>query len=102
MAVFKTFRSSAVGWVVCVSVLGLAVRPLEAAPRLTLSPHHVPAAVSNLKPIGRLPADTQLQLEIGLPLRNGAELDALLQQIYDPASTNFHHYLSPEEFNVRF
>src|SRR6185312_5261338 len=30
------------------------------------------------------------------------ELTNLLQQIYDPSSTNYHHYLTPEEFTARF
>ena len=44
----------------------------------------------------------QLQLAISLPLRNEAALDALLDDIYNPQSPNFHHYLSPEEFTERF
>src|SRR5208283_6167451 len=38
----------------------------------------------------------------GLPLRNQEELTNLLEQIYDPARTNYHHYLTPEEFTARF
>ena len=44
----------------------------------------------------------QLNLAIGLPLRNQKELDEFLRQIYDPASTNFHHFLTPEQFTARF
>ncbi|HXR03736.1 MAG TPA: protease pro-enzyme activation domain-containing protein [Verrucomicrobiae bacterium] len=65
---------------------------------------HVPAAVArfNLPPTGELPAAKSLQLAIGLPLRNEAALDDLLRQIYDPASPNFHHYLTPEQFAAQF
>jgi subtilase family serine protease len=49
-----------------------------------------------------LPPTQRLSLAIGLPLRNQEELDALLQQLYDPASPNFHHYLTPEQFTARF
>ncbi len=56
----------------------------------------------NLQPIGRLPATTRLNLAIGLPLRNQAALDALLQKIGDPASPNFRHYLTPAQFAERF
>ncbi|HXI83194.1 MAG TPA: LamG-like jellyroll fold domain-containing protein [Verrucomicrobiae bacterium] len=64
----------------------------------------VPKAVtqSNLQPVGRLPGTKQLHLAIGLPLRNQAELDALLQQIGDPTSPSFRHYLTPEQFAERF
>ena len=65
---------------------------------------HVPAAIArlNLQPTGRLPATNGLNLAIGLPLRNPAELAELLRQLYDPASPNFRRFLTPEEFTARF
>ena len=56
---------------------------------------HVPAVVSKLQAMGLLPATTNLNLAIGLPLRNREALTNLLREIYDPASPNFHHYLTP-------
>ncbi len=47
------------------------------------------------------PAQT-LKLSIALPLRNEAELDQLLQQIYNPQSPLFHKWLSVDEFTRRF
>ena len=46
--------------------------------------------------MGFLPGTTRLNLAIGLPLRNGEALTNLLRQIYDPASAQYHHYLTPE------
>ena len=65
---------------------------------------HVPATLTklNLQPLGRLPATTNLNLAIGLPVRNPAELHDLLQEIYDPASPNYRHFLTPEQFTERF
>src|SRR5215471_8417170 len=65
---------------------------------------HVPEAVArlNLQPLGRLPSTNRLNLVIGLPLRNPAELARLLQELYDPASPQFRHYLTPETFTQRF
>lgn len=63
---------------------------------------NVPPAVSRLVPTGQLPVTTNLSLAIGLPLRNEAGLDELLAQLYDPQSTNYHKYLTPEEFTARF
>ncbi|MGH7951353.1 MAG: protease pro-enzyme activation domain-containing protein [Limisphaerales bacterium] len=63
---------------------------------------HVPAVVSQLQAKGNLPADTNLDLAIGLPLRNTEALTNLLQQIYDPASPNYHHYLTTEQFTEQF
>ena len=65
-------------------------------------PGHVPDAVSHLTSNGLLPATNHLQLGIGLPLRDPAGLEDFLAQVYDPASPNFHHYLTPEEFTARF
>ena len=49
-----------------------------------------------------LDSTTRLELNIILPLRNEAGLNALLQQIYDPASPVYRRYLSVEEFRERF
>lgn len=67
-------------------------------------PGHVPPAISrlHLQPLGDLPTTNTLHLTISLPLSNEAALDKLLQQIYDPASTNYHQYLTPEQFTERF
>jgi subtilase family serine protease len=62
----------------------------------------VPPVVARLQPLGRVPGTNRLDLAIGLPLRNQAELDELLRQLYDPASTNFHKFLLPAEFAARF
>jgi len=62
----------------------------------------VPKAIAKLTPIGRLPATNELRLAIGLRLRDEAGLDNLLKEIYDPASPNFHHYLTSQEFTARF
>ena len=63
---------------------------------------HMPEIVSHLQAKGNLPAATDLNLAIGLPLRNCEALTNLLRQIYDPTSTNYHHYLSPEQFAAQF
>jgi hypothetical protein len=64
----------------------------------------VPAAVArlHLQPVGNLPSSQRLNLVIGLPLRNSQALDQFLEQLYDPASTIFHQYLTPEQFTERF
>lgn len=62
----------------------------------------MPAIVTHLQAQGDLPAESDLNLAISLPVRNGQELTNLLQQIYDPASTNYHRFITPEEFTARF
>ena len=65
---------------------------------------HVPAAVVNgqASRVGELPGTQSLSLAISLPLRNEAELDRQLQQLYDPQSPQYHQYLSVQEFTQRF
>ncbi len=63
---------------------------------------HVPREVSRLQPIARLSGSTNLQLAIGLPLRNRERLTNLLARIYDPSSPDYRHYLTPQEFTGDF
>ncbi len=70
-------------------------------PRKTLH-GHVPPAAAKLASFGALPATNRLSLAIGLPLRDPAGLTIFLSQVYDPASTNYHRYLTPAQFTARF
>ena len=86
---------------VCSSLMILPARPALAADRQILH-NHVPAAAATAAPIRQLSRQTNLNLTIGLPLRDREGLTNLLQQIYDPASANFRHYLTPEQFTQKF
>src|ERR1035441_2118805 len=81
----------------------MVATPTWAAPSQVVR-GEVPAAVANhsLQPLQRLAATNQLNLAIGLPTRNADALTSLLDQLYDPASTNFHQFLSTEEFTASF
>jgi subtilase family serine protease len=83
-------------------LVALQALTAQSAERQMLNAHHVPAAVARLAPVGNLPGSERLNLAIGLPLRNQQELDTLLRQLYDPASPNYHRYLTPAEFTRRF
>src|SRR5436190_23791675 len=63
---------------------------------------HVPASALPARSVERLHPEKRLDLAIALPLRNRESLESLLGQIYDPASTNYHRYLTPEQFAERF
>jgi Pro-kumamolisin, activation domain/Subtilase family len=88
-------------WLGVAMALGLLVMPAQAQQRRTLS-GHVPAATTQLQPVDRLPESTRLNLAIGLPLRNQEGLTKLLQQIYDPSSPQYRHYLTTEQFTQKF
>src|SRR5579859_5178336 len=43
-----------------------------------------------------------LNLSIGLQVRNAGALDALLTSLYDPQSSQYHQYLTPDQFTQLF
>jgi subtilase family serine protease len=87
-----------------VSAIFLLIIFLYSNTQAQLLPYHAPRSIarSNLKPAGRLPASMQLNLFIGLPWRNQEALTNLLSDLYNPASPNFHHYLTPKQFAEQF
>jgi subtilase family serine protease len=52
--------------------------------------------------MGAAGSQQRLKLEIQLPLRNQAELTALLHDLYDPKSRKFHKYMSAAAFTEHF
>ena len=74
---------------------------VQAAGRQFLE-NQVPGAVADSKAVGPVPAGTPMRLAVGLPLRNQAELEHLLNQLSDPSSPEFRHYLTPAQFAERF
>jgi subtilase family serine protease len=51
---------------------------------------------------GELANSSNLDLVITLPLRDSETLTSLLQQQYAPGSSQYHRWLTPEEFTTRF
>jgi hypothetical protein len=91
----RTVVAVQIGLSLCLAIPG------QAAER-KVSRGNVAAATARLQPVGSLPDSTRLHLAFSLPLRNQPALAGLLQQIYDPASPNFHRYLTPAEFTEQF
>lgn len=71
-------------------------------PGLKTLPAQIPQVLAQLVPQGLISATNQLQLSLGLPLHHWDQLDALIGQLYDPQSTNYHKFLTPKEFTTRF
>jgi subtilase family serine protease len=82
-------------------ILGLALALPQAHAQRRID-GHVPPAVATLAPKGNLPAETQLHLAIGLPVRDAAGLEAFVRSVSDPTSRNYRQYLTPEQFTERF
>ena len=84
-----------------VSMLLFFALPVLAVDRLTVKNAGAVAA-KQLSRTARLPAEKQLRVAIGLPLRNQAALTNLLHDLYSTASTNFHQFLTPGQFTEQF
>jgi subtilase family serine protease len=63
---------------------------------------HIPQAVQGLADIGKLDEQKVLPVTIALHLNNEAELDARIEDMYNPASPSFHQFLTTEQFNARY
>jgi kumamolisin len=87
-----------------IAALALAVIIVCQAQPLPPSTRHVRDVVRNgqARPAGRLPAAQTMRLVLVLPHRNEAELESLLQDLYNPASPSYHRFLTVEEFAGRF
>lgn len=82
-------------------VLRVLTLPVLSGERQQLR-NHVPKGVQQLTHRGRPDAARNLTLAIGLPLRNQSELNQFLADIYNPASPNFRHFITPAQFTERY
>ena len=69
-----------------------------------LMTHHVRPAILNgqARPLGHLPVGQTLQLDVVLPIRDQAGLDAFLADLYSSTVPNYKHFLTPSEFTEKF
>ncbi len=58
--------------------------------------------VSRARMVGPADAQQQLNLSVGLQLRNQSELASLLSDLNNPHSSRYHQYLTPQEFAAQF
>jgi subtilase family serine protease len=52
--------------------------------------------------VGSAASNQHLHLAFVLPLRNQSDLTSFLQRLYSPSSSDFHHYLSVDEFTEKY
>jgi kumamolisin len=52
--------------------------------------------------LNRLPETQTLRIDVVLPLRDQAGLEKFLQEVYDPSSPSYRHFLTVPEFTARF
>ena len=70
----------------------------------SLMTRHLRQAVltGQAKPVGRLAASQELQLDLVLPIRDQAGLAKFLGEVYDPASPSYHQFLTVQQFTDKF
>jgi subtilase family serine protease len=70
----------------------------------SVNTHHVRDAVRTgiAQPIGRLPQNQVLQLDLVLPLRDPAGLKSFLSDVYNPKSPAYRHFVTVAEFTEKF
>jgi subtilase family serine protease len=83
------------------TVVRIVMVHADANQRFTLSNQTVPL-LSHAQLLQAADANQQLNLSIGLQLRDAAALGALLSALNDPQSPQYHHYLTPDQFTQLF
>ncbi len=66
--------------------------------------HHVRQETETgaAKALGQMPASQTLRLTLTLPLRNQDELDQFIEDVYNPDSPSYHHFLTVEQFTAEY
>jgi hypothetical protein len=89
------------GVAVALTVLFLAVTA-GFAQQTRIFPGHVPDVVGRLQSLSDVDGQTSMKLSVGLPLRHKEALTNLMVDLYNPASPQFHQYLTPAQFADQF
>jgi subtilase family serine protease len=84
--------------------IALAFGATTAAQAAEVLTHHVRDAVNQgtAKQIGNLPAGQLMGLDVVLPVRDQAGLDAFAASVTNPASINYRNYMTPAQFTAEF
>ena len=77
--------------------------PVSEAQQALLT-HHVREVTrtAEAQPVSRLGATQSLNLDVVLALRHQPELQNFLQELYDPSSPSYRHFLTVPDFTARF
>ena len=87
--------------------IGLAVtiaaaRPAMAGDAATILEGNHPDEAADIAGQTNAPPSAPLEMRLTMALRNRAELTRLLADQQDPASPDYHRWLTPDEFTARF
>jgi subtilase family serine protease len=86
------------------TIASVALAFAAAAQAQSVSTHHVRDVVSDgvAQQVGRLPETQVLSLDIVLPVRDREGLDNFAEQVANPSSISYRHYLSVAQFTETF
>ncbi len=91
---------------ICTTLVLIQAGAGQAAPGIGRQaiPRATPAAVTQglATPTGAYPADTTMQVNVGLAVRNPAQLDDLIAAASTPGSPSYGRYLTQEEYLADF
>jgi subtilase family serine protease len=84
--------------------LVMSMNVVSQAQSQTLMTRHVREVTLNgqAQSVGRLPGTQIMHFDVVLALRHQPELENFLQELYDPSSSSYHRYVTPQEFTARF
>ena len=94
-------RNTCLSMLALASIVSAATITSQAQSVLT---HHVREATldGRAQALGHLPSSQVLQLDVVLQLRDRSALQSYLNELYDPSSPVYRHWLTPAEFTARF
>jgi subtilase family serine protease len=94
------------GGVVALSVVALSIacrqEPTKGVPDASGSAATRAEGSGSANAPERLAPATPVDMVLGLPTRDESQLDALLKELYDPASPRFRQFLEPAQYAERF
>ena len=86
-----------------VAMAGGAAIVCQAQPQSLLTRHVRDVTLNGQAPsVGRLPATQSMRIDVVLALRDQAGLDSFLQELYDPSSPSYRHFVTVEQFTETF
>jgi subtilase family serine protease len=87
-----------------IAMVSVANIVCQAAQPQSLMTRHMRDAVSSsqAQAVGHLPATQSMRIDVVLALRHAPELANFVEEVNDPSSASYRHFVTPEEFTARF
>lgn len=82
--------------------LGTSAALAQPAPGRAQVMHTVPAVLAKAHLLGHHNPAATLDVTVGLKLRNTAQLEGFLQDVQNPNSPEYHHFLTPQQFTETY